>query len=154
MTDSTALSGSRIPPWPEGHALPKGAPMAIDVIEDVLQEAFKGNTGVDLRLLAADVVDALQGDKLRVELRWFDETDEDYLGAGVYVLTDDHWSSLRMRVWSSLVHHLQSMERALWLPGPTHCPECGGVEATGCGAAWHDSRPQQSGEMDARQEER
>jgi hypothetical protein len=55
-----------------GDAPPPDAPRALDLVADVLHDAFKGATDVDLDLLAADVIDALQGRALSVELRWFD----------------------------------------------------------------------------------
>jgi hypothetical protein len=69
-------------PWPA--APPEGAPRAVELIADVLHDAFKGDTDVDLDMLAAAAVDALQGDALTVELRWYDGERHD--GEGVFVL--------------------------------------------------------------------
>jgi plasmid maintenance system antidote protein VapI len=69
--------------WPTTP--PEGAPRAVDLIADILHDAFKGATDVDLDMLAADAVDALTGPALAVELRWYDGeggVDEE----GVFVL--------------------------------------------------------------------
>lgn len=70
-------------PWPAKP--PEGAPRAVDLIADVLHDAFKGDTDIDLDMLAADTVDALQGKALTVELRWYDG-DGDVRDEGVVVL--------------------------------------------------------------------
>lgn len=73
-------------PWPTTP--PAGAPRAFSIIAGVLHGAFKGDTDVDLDMLAADVVDAVTGPALSVELRWYDgdgRLDEE----GVYVLGRD-----------------------------------------------------------------
>lgn len=69
-------------PWPKMP--PPGAPRAVDLIADVLHDAFKGDTDVDLDLLAADIVDTLQGKALTVELRWYDG--DEITSDGVVVL--------------------------------------------------------------------
>jgi hypothetical protein len=69
-------------PWPKTP--PPDAPRAVTLIADVLHDTFKGDTGVDLDMLAAEAVDALQGQALTVELRWYDG--DDATNEGVVVL--------------------------------------------------------------------
>ena len=69
-------------PWPK--VPPEGAPRAVDIIADVLHAAFKGATDIDLDMLAAEAVDALQGEALTVELRWYDG--DGITGEGVVIL--------------------------------------------------------------------